>query len=93
MMSGNVWRVEFSRSARKALDRLETDVSLRILDRLEELGGTENPLGHKAVRALEGKLKPFFRLRVGDYRIIFELDSGGKRIGILAIVPRGKAYR
>lgn len=91
-MPEKVWSVELSKSALKALEPLGKTVSSRILDRLEELGGAENPLRHKNVRALEGKLKGFYRLRVGKYRIIFELDPENRRIGLLAIVPKGKGY-
>jgi mRNA interferase RelE/StbE len=92
-MSGDGWRVELSRSARKSLGHLEDKTALRILDGLEDLGGIDNPLSHKDVRALEGKLRSFYRFRVGEYRVIFELESGRKRIGILAIVTRSQAYR
>jgi mRNA-degrading endonuclease RelE of RelBE toxin-antitoxin system len=43
-------------------------------------------------RPLEGKLKKFYRLRIGEYRLIFELVPENARIGVLAIVPRGRAY-
>jgi mRNA interferase RelE/StbE len=91
-MPGKNWNVEFSRSALKDLARLERAASLRILDRLEELTEAENPLRHKDTRPLEGKLKGFFRFRIGEYRVIFELDPAGQRIGVLAVVPRGNAY-
>ncbi len=52
----------------------------------------ENPLRHTDVRSLEGKLKGYHRLRIGEYRAIFEMDSPGRRTGILEIIPRGKAY-
>ena len=91
-MPEKLWRVEFSKSSLKALERLGKRASTRILAALEELGGQENPLRHKDVRPLEGKLKGFHRLRVGEYRIIFELDLENKRLGLLALVPRGKGY-
>jgi mRNA interferase RelE/StbE len=86
------WNVEFSRAALKDLERSGKSVSLRILDNLENLSHADNPLRHKDVRALEGKLRAFYRLRVGEYRVIFELDPANKRIGVLAVVPRGRAY-
>jgi len=92
MMSEKNWSVEFSKSAFRALERLDKTVSPRILDHLESLAETENPLRHKDVRSLEGKLRSFYRLRVGEYRVIFELDVENRRIGVLAIVPRGRAY-
>jgi mRNA interferase RelE/StbE len=91
-MQGKYWGVELSKSSLKALKSLSEKVASRILDRVEEFGDIENPLRHKDVRALEGKLRGFYRLRVGRYRVIFELDRENKRIGVLAIVPRGKGY-
>jgi mRNA interferase RelE/StbE len=91
-MPEKVWSVELSKSTLKALEHLGKTASSRILDRLGELGDAENPLRHKDVRPLEGKLKGFYRLRVGKYRIIFELDRENRRIGLLAVVPRGKGY-
>ncbi len=91
-MSRKKWNVELSKSSLKYLERLGKDSMARIMDSLEELERGENPLVHRDVRPLEGKFKGFFRLRVGDFRLIFELDRQNKRIGILAIVPRGNAY-
>lgn len=86
------WSVELSKSVLKTLQRLDKTASLRIVDGLGELGEAENPLRHKNVRSLEGKLKGHYRLRIGEYRAIFELDPDGRRIGVLAVIPRGKGY-
>jgi len=91
-MPEKLWSVELSKSTLKALERLGKTASSRILDRLGELGDAENPLRLKDLRPLEGKLKGFYRLRVGKYRIIFELDPENRRIGLLVVVPRGKGY-
>jgi mRNA interferase RelE/StbE len=91
-MSERNWSVELSRSAVKGLARLTSAEVSRIFNSLEALGVAENPLRFKDVRPLEGKLDGFYRLRVGENRAIFELDGKNKRIGVLAIVPRGKAY-
>ncbi|MGZ4887006.1 MAG: type II toxin-antitoxin system RelE family toxin [Candidatus Aminicenantales bacterium] len=91
-MSEESWSVEFSKAALKDLERSSKSVSQRILDILENLSCAENPLWHKDVRSLECKLKAFYRLRVGEYRVIFELDPENRRIGVVAVVPRGRAY-
>jgi len=91
-MPEKTWSVELSISDLKALHRLGKKASVRILDRLGDLEEAENPLRHKDIRALEGKLKGFYRFRIGTYRVIFELDAENRRIGLLAIVPRGKGY-
>jgi mRNA-degrading endonuclease RelE of RelBE toxin-antitoxin system len=86
------WSVEISRSSLKALGKLERSIRTRILDRLEELGEAENPSRHKDIRPLEGKLRGFHRFRVGEYRLIIEFDTKNKRIGVHAVISRGKAY-
>lgn len=86
------WTLELSKDSWKYLKELGKRRSLRILDRLEELGETENPIFHQDVRPLAGKLEGFYRLRMGDLRVIFELDWMHKRIGVLTIVPRRNAY-
>lgn len=86
------WRVELSKDAIKYLKKLDRSTSQRLLNSLETLEITENPLLHQGVRPLIGKLKGFYRLRVGDFRIIFELDRQNKRIGVHVIAPRGNAY-
>ena len=41
-----------------------------------------------ALTAVDG-----FRLRIGDWRVLYRLDTGARRMTIVAIVPRGDAYR
>ncbi len=86
------WSVELSKRALKHLERLGEKNRNRILRNLEELEGMNNPLLHGDVRPLIGKLRGFYRLRIGDFRIIFELDRKKSRIGIHVIVSREDAY-
>ena len=91
-MQKKIWKVELSKEALKYLKKLEKKTAQRILDRLEELEGLDNPTFHKDIRPLTGRLRGFYRLRVSELRIIFELDIKNKRIGVHLIVPRGNAY-
>lgn len=86
------WSVELSRDSLKYLKKLSRNKAQRILGSLERLESVENPTFHKDVKPLTGKLKGYYRLRVGDYRLILEMDRDKKRIGVLVIVPRGDAY-
>jgi len=86
------WRVKLSKSALKHLKAIEIKKSQKILNALEELEKLDNPVLHENIRPLMGKLKGYYRLRVADYRIIFELDKRDKRIGVHIIVHRGSAY-
>ena len=59
---------------------------------LDELENTDDPLLHPNVRALTGKLRGDFRLRVGKYRILFTPHIQKKILYVFAIMPRGDAY-
>ena len=91
-MQEKKWRVELSKSAFKHLKKLENKKAQKILDDLQKLEGLENPLLHQGVRPLVGQLKGFYRLRIGNIRIIFELNRNNKRIGVHTIVHRAGAY-
>ena len=86
------WKVELSKDSLKYLKKLDRKTSQRLLTSLEALEASEHPLSHKDVRPLVGKLRGFHRLRVGEFRLIFELDGADRRIGVLLIIPRGNAY-
>ncbi|RME44447.1 MAG: type II toxin-antitoxin system RelE/ParE family toxin [Caldilineae bacterium] len=54
---------------------------------------SKNPLQYPQSIALKGKLEGLYRRRVGDWRIIYEVDTNQRIVYILQIVHRGKAYR
>jgi mRNA interferase RelE/StbE len=64
----------------------------RVKKGLLELEKSENPLSHPKVRALTGKLQGDYRLRVGDWRVLFTPDKDAKMLYVFAILPRGGAY-
>ena len=86
------WRVEVKPTAEKQYLKLDKAAKQRIKSALLELEQTENPLLHQAVRNLTGKLKGDYRLRVGDWRVLFTPDRAEKVIFVYAILPRGDAY-
>ncbi len=80
--------IAFSHEAAKELDALDTTVRLRVDAALDLLAA--DPL------ALRGQIKrlkgdTFLRLRIGDWRIIFDLEP--QRIIVLAIGHRSDIYR
>lgn len=82
---------------------------IRILDAAaQELGGLDKPVGRRIVRrinwlaenledirpeALTGDMAGFYRLRVGDYRIIYQIAHDEQTIVIHAIGHRREIYR
>ena len=87
------WRVEVKPSAEKRFLKLDKSARRRILQALGEVEAAEQPLRHPQVRALTGELHGDFRLRVGDWRVLFTPEARQKVLFLYAIVPRGEAYR
>ncbi|MGH2844250.1 MAG: type II toxin-antitoxin system RelE family toxin [Solirubrobacteraceae bacterium] len=86
-MTAEQWAVEFERRAERDLERLDRQVKERVLGAIDRL--TQDPLSAD-LRKLAGR--PELRLRVGDWRVILELDIAARTIVIERILPRGRAY-
>ena len=86
------WKIEIKPTARKYYLRLDKSARNRIKSALIDLELQENPFLHRNVRALTGELHGDYRLRVGDWRILFTPDIESKSLFVYAILPRGDAY-
>ena len=62
---------------------------LRILKRIEKL--KHDPVLHDS-KIVEGYGEKLFRVRVGDYRILYEVDYNDNLIGIVKIDKRSRVY-
>jgi len=83
----------YSDKAIKDLSSLERQISKRVVRKIEEYGKATNPLSF--AKALTGSLAGMYRYRVGDYRVLFEVDASGAVIilMILNIKHRKDVYR
>jgi mRNA-degrading endonuclease RelE of RelBE toxin-antitoxin system len=86
-VTADPWIVEFERRAEKDLERLDPQVKHRVLSAIGRLA--DDP-GSADLRRLTGRAES--RLRVGDWRVIVELDIATRAIIIQRILPRGRAY-
>jgi mRNA interferase RelE/StbE len=79
---------------RRALDDLHdlTRRDRRAAERISQAVSRYAETGHGNVRKLEGD-RERFRLRVGDYRVIFRFEGGQLVIVILRVRNRRDAYR
>ena len=85
-----VYRVLFTKSADKALRKLPRNVVQRIRRSLDDLAA--NPYAeHLDVTKLHNR--PGYRLRVGDWRVIYEIENDELIILVLRIGSRGEIYR
>jgi mRNA interferase RelE/StbE len=86
------WRVEFDRAAVRDLRKLGADGERRILRFLRErIAGSKDPrsLGH----ALTGDHKGLWRYRVGDYRIVANIEDDRFVVLVVTVGHRREVYR
>lgn len=76
--------IKYEKNSLKYLKKLDRNVQIRIIRSINEL-----PLGD--VKKLQGGTENY-RLRVGNYRIIFSKDDKRLIIMIVEIGPRGEIY-
>jgi mRNA interferase RelE/StbE len=81
------YAVILSRSARKQLDKLTDKQVTPLLNAIQNLQKNPRPSGH---RKLKGR--PGYRIRVGDYRIIYSIEDKELIIEVIAIGQRGGIY-
>jgi mRNA interferase RelE/StbE len=80
--------VTLKRSAEKELSRLSNEIHDRIIERLITLQDDPRPQGTKKLRGREG-----YRLRVGDYRILYLVDDAEQKIEVYSVAHRREVYR
>jgi len=83
------YSISFARSARKELERLSHDVADRILAKVETLAENPRPAG---VIKLHGQ-ENLWRVRIGDYRVIYSIDDLSKAVDVSVIRHRRDVYR
>ncbi len=83
------YTVEFSRKARKELEELSAFIVQRIFPKIESLEQNPRPSGAKK---LHGE-KDMWRVRVGDYRVLYTISDKKKVVDVAGIMHRSKVYK
>ncbi len=82
-----MYRIVFTNRALKDLEKINKETQIRIAKKLKEYA--ENPFKH--ARKLISQEIGMYRFKIGDYRIIFDID--GENIIILRIGHRKSIYK
>jgi mRNA interferase RelE/StbE len=86
------WRVEISRAAEKQITRLNRNTQRLILRFLRErVAVAENP--RRWGKPLHGEKRDLWRYRVGDYRLICDIQDEKITVLVLVIGHRKDVYR
>lgn len=81
-------KIFFVKSAENELLKLDKNLAQRILDKINLLAG--NPYGQNSQKLGGGK---GYRIRVGDYRVIYTVDKAAKTVTVMRIRHRREVYR
>lgn len=81
------WQVRYARQAEKDLGRLDPPVRRRVVTAIDRLAAGDA----SGVIRLRG-VDAAYRLRVGDWRVIFRRLDAELVILVVRVLPRGRAY-
>ncbi|VVP45219.1 hypothetical protein PS880_05060 [Pseudomonas fluorescens] len=86
------WTTDYTDTALKQLRGLDKQSAKRILDFMDErVSGRDDP--RAAGKALTGPLGGLWRYRVGDFRVICDIQDGALRVLVLQLGNRRDIYR
>lgn len=87
------WQIEFDAAAKKELAKLDAQAARRIIGFLRDrVSALKDP--RSIGEALKGsKLGDFWKYRVGDYRLIANIEDGKLRILVVRIGNRREVYK
>lgn len=84
-----VYRIELRPAARRSIAALPREAQVRIASAIDSLATGPRPPGVTKLRGPEG----FYRVRVGDYRIVYAIDDDVLLVLVVAVGHRREVYR
>ncbi len=86
------WTVEYAETVRKQLRKLEKSLARRIVDFMDERVATSDD-PRQVGKALKGPLGDLWSYRVGDFRILCDIQNGKLTVLVLQVGNRREVYR
>lgn len=83
------YKIEFSKRAEKQFEDLPKQIQQRLQPRIDALAENPRPPGVKKLEETENQ----YRLRVGDYRIVYETQDAILLVILLRVGHRSEVYR
>jgi mRNA interferase RelE/StbE len=86
------WTVDYTDTAKGQLRKLDKQTARRIVEYMDDrVAGKDNP--RHAGESLSGPLGGLWRYRVGDCRVICEIQDGALRVLVVQMGNRREVYR
>jgi mRNA interferase RelE/StbE len=91
MASTQTWTIEIDLAARRELDKLDKPIANRILKFLyQRIARLDSP--QQVGERLQGALSPYWKYRVGDYRVICSIEHARFVVLVLRVGHRRDIY-
>lgn len=84
------WRIEIEKDAIRDLEKISSAFRQNILEKLDWL---QKNFSEITPAPLGGEWKGFYKLRVGDYRVIYDVNWSTYRIIVVVVDHRSCVYR
>lgn len=85
------WRIEIDKDVQREMKKLDRQVTKRITAKLREVSQLDDP--RSMGKGLTGNLAGLWRYRVGDYRIVCDIEDGVLVILVVDVAHRSKVYK
>ena len=85
------WRIEIDKDVQRTMKKLDKQIARRIVAKLHEISQLEDP--RSMGKALTGNLAGVWRYRVGDYRILCDINDGRLVILVVDVAHRREVYK
>lgn len=85
-----MFSIEYSKTARKALKAMPRNTARLVMEKIEALAVAPMSLNNNVKKLTN---HPGYRLRVGDWRIVYTIHEQALLIAVIRIAPRGDVYQ
>ena len=82
-----MYKIVFTKTANKKLNRLSASIQERIAAKIDELANNPRPHGSKKLTNKSGH-----RIRIGDYRVIYEIEDKVLVVLVIDVDHRKQVY-
>jgi mRNA interferase RelE/StbE len=85
------WQIRTTAAFDKALKKLDRSTAAQIIAAIERIAGLDDP--RSTGKPLTGPLAGYWRYRIGDYRVLAEIQDARLTIVAIDVGHRSKVYR
>jgi mRNA interferase RelE/StbE len=83
------YAIVISKSVQKQIDNLPNDVVERVIEKIQNLASEPRPDGIVKLKGFDNE----YRIRIGDYRVRYEIDDESQLVQILQCKHRKDVYK